>query len=85
MDLFTLFPSDRSVAFLGAANKGQLLAELARRASSATGIPTLDIQDGLLVREGPWRPFDFPHFRMLVLSCAGVAIPSAKGCWLVTV
>lgn len=53
MDLFTLFPSDRSVAFLGAANKGQLLAELARRASSATGIPTLDIQDGLLVREGP--------------------------------
>ena len=81
MDLFTLFSPDSSVAALGAANKGQLLAELARRASSATGTPTLDIQDGLLARVGPWCPFNFPHFGMLVLSYAGIALPSAKDCW----
>lgn len=73
MDLNTLLPPDRIVASLRAADKGQLLTELARRASSATGIPKQDILEGLLAREalgstGIGGGVAIPHARFLNLK-----------------
>lgn len=73
MDLCTLLSPERIVASLRAADKGQLLAELARRASSATGISTQDIQDGLFAREalgstGIGGGVAIPHARLLDLK-----------------
>ena len=68
MHVADLLTPDRVVAKLHATDKAQLLADLARRAAAATGLPQPAIQEALAAREalGPTG------------VGAGVAIPHAR-------
>lgn len=69
MDLVQLISPDRVIFGLRAADKAQLLQELARRAGEYLNIPQKTILDGLVTREklgstGLGQGFALPHARI---------------------
>ncbi|HUN39135.1 MAG TPA: PTS sugar transporter subunit IIA [Acetobacteraceae bacterium] len=73
MPLGDLIGSDQVVAGLRVADKGQLLAELSRRAAAALSLPQSIVLQALLAREqlgstGLGRGFALPHARLPQLS-----------------
>jgi len=73
MPLGDLIGSDQVVAGLRVADKGQLLAELSRRAAAALSLPQSVVLQALLAREqlgstGLGRGFALPHARLPQLS-----------------
>lgn len=78
MDIAGILPPDRVVDRLKAANKGQLLSELARRMADASGLTERVIRDRLSDREqlgstGVGGGIAIPHARFTGLAgCVGL-------------
>ena len=73
MNITDLITPDRTVANIAAVDKPRLLAELARRAAAATGLPAPAIQEALTAREnlgstGVGGGVAIPHARMAGLD-----------------